>query len=255
MTFVGQSLARFGHIAAVGSRGTHTGSRSCCAVTTSTSPRARATRARTRLLEGLACGLPAAFLERRTPRAVGEGGLPFAPNPSFRRCSSVSSLSSTASARPSRRRPSPPSPTATSRFSGSTDGPRLESRGPWRTTCDARRTQRRSASPAASIARRSREPTTSSTRPTPGRRRRGSARRLLKNPLDLWIYQEILFEYPAGAHHRDRHLHRGGAPRACGPSSAGEVVWIDMEPVRDDYPQHPRITYLSGRWSRPTPRC
>ena len=33
------------------------------------------------------------------------------------------------------------------------------------------------------------------------------------------------------------------------PPGAGEIVSIDIEPVRDDYLEHPRITYLGGRSS------
>ena len=47
--------------------------------------------------------------------------------------------------------------------------------------------------------------------------------------------------------------YRGGSafyPRlALRSLGAGEVVSIDIEPVRDDYPVHPRVTYLGGRSS------
>ena len=35
----------------------------------------------------------------------------------------------------------------------------------------------------------------------------------------------------------------------CDLLGAGHVVSIDIEPARDDYPVHPRITYLAGRSS------
>ena len=47
--------------------------------------------------------------------------------------------------------------------------------------------------------------------------------------------------------------YRGGSAfflaSICDLLGAGEVVSIDVEPVRDDYPAHPRITYLGGRSS------
>ena len=74
----------------------------------------------------------------------------------------------------------------------------------------------------------------------------------LKNPLDLWIYQEILFETrPALV--VETGTYRGGSAlylaSICDLVGSGEVVSIDVEPERDDYPQHPRITYLAGRSS------
>jgi cephalosporin hydroxylase len=35
----------------------------------------------------------------------------------------------------------------------------------------------------------------------------------------------------------------------CDLLGAGEIMSIDIAPMRDDYPQHPRITYLAGRSS------
>jgi cephalosporin hydroxylase len=74
----------------------------------------------------------------------------------------------------------------------------------------------------------------------------------LKNPLDLWVYQEILFEtHPALV--VETGTYRGGSAlylaSICDLLGAGEVVSIDIEPLRDDYPLHPRITYLGGRSS------
>ena len=47
--------------------------------------------------------------------------------------------------------------------------------------------------------------------------------------------------------------YRGGSAfflaSICDLLGAGEIVSIDIEPVRDDYPAHPRITYLGGRSS------
>jgi cephalosporin hydroxylase len=74
----------------------------------------------------------------------------------------------------------------------------------------------------------------------------------LKNPLDLWIYQEIMVETrPALV--VETGTYRGGSAlflaSVCDLLGEGEVVSIDIEPVRDDYPSHPRITYLGGRSS------
>jgi cephalosporin hydroxylase len=74
----------------------------------------------------------------------------------------------------------------------------------------------------------------------------------LKNPLDLWVYQEILFETRPELI-VETGTYRGGSAlflaSMCDLLGAGEVVSIDIEPVRDDYPEHPRITYLGGRSS------
>jgi cephalosporin hydroxylase len=74
----------------------------------------------------------------------------------------------------------------------------------------------------------------------------------LKNPLDLWVYQEIMAESrPALV--VETGTYRGGSAlflaSICELLDLGEVVSIDVEPVRDDYPEHPRITYLGGRSS------
>jgi cephalosporin hydroxylase len=74
----------------------------------------------------------------------------------------------------------------------------------------------------------------------------------LKNPLDLWIYQEIMAETRPDLV-VETGTYRGGSAyflaSVCDLLGAGEVVSIDIEPMRDDYPQHPRITYLAGRSS------
>ena len=74
----------------------------------------------------------------------------------------------------------------------------------------------------------------------------------LKNPLDLWVYQEIMAETrPALV--VETGTYRGGSAlflaSVCDLLDVGEVVSIDVEAVRDDYPEHPRITYLGGRSS------
>ncbi|MBA3566038.1 MAG: class I SAM-dependent methyltransferase [Actinobacteria bacterium] len=74
----------------------------------------------------------------------------------------------------------------------------------------------------------------------------------LKNPLDLWIYQEIMAETRPDVV-IETGTYRGGSAHflasVCDLLGSGEVVSIDIEPLRDDYPQHPRITYLAGRSS------
>jgi cephalosporin hydroxylase len=74
----------------------------------------------------------------------------------------------------------------------------------------------------------------------------------LKNPLDLWVYQEILFETRPELI-VETGTYRGGSAlylaSLCDLLGVGEVVSIDIEPIRDDYPAHPRITFLGGRSS------
>jgi cephalosporin hydroxylase len=76
--------------------------------------------------------------------------------------------------------------------------------------------------------------------------------RTLKNPLDLWVYQEILFETRPEVI-VETGTHRGGSAlylaSLCDLLGTGTVVTIDIEPVADDYPSHPRIVYLGGRSS------
>jgi cephalosporin hydroxylase len=74
----------------------------------------------------------------------------------------------------------------------------------------------------------------------------------LKNPLDLWVYQEIMFETEPELV-VETGTYRGGSAlflaSLCDLMGRGEVVSIDIEPRRDDYPEHPRVTYLAGRSS------
>jgi cephalosporin hydroxylase len=74
----------------------------------------------------------------------------------------------------------------------------------------------------------------------------------LKNPLDLWVYQEIMAETRPELV-VETGTYRGGSAlflaSMCDLLDVGEVVSIDVEAVRDDYPEHPRITYLGGRSS------
>jgi cephalosporin hydroxylase len=74
----------------------------------------------------------------------------------------------------------------------------------------------------------------------------------LKNPLDLWVYQEIMAETRPELI-VETGTYRGGSAlylaSICDLLGEGEVISIDVEPLRDDYPEHPRITYLAGRSS------
>jgi cephalosporin hydroxylase len=74
----------------------------------------------------------------------------------------------------------------------------------------------------------------------------------LKNPLDLWVYQEII-EETGPELIVETGTWRGGSAlflaSICDLRGEGEIVSVDIEPARDDYPQHPRITYLAGRSS------
>lgn len=74
----------------------------------------------------------------------------------------------------------------------------------------------------------------------------------LKNPLDLWVYQEIMFETRPDVV-IETGTYRGGSAfflaSMCDLLGAGVVISVDIEQVRDDYPAHPRITYLGGRSS------
>jgi cephalosporin hydroxylase len=74
----------------------------------------------------------------------------------------------------------------------------------------------------------------------------------LKNPLDLWVYQEIVAETRPELI-VETGTYRGGSAlflaSICDLVGRGEVVSIDIEPEREDYPRNPRITYLAGRSS------
>ena len=74
----------------------------------------------------------------------------------------------------------------------------------------------------------------------------------LKNPLDLWVYQEIMAETRPELV-VETGTYRGGSASflasICDLLGVGEVVSIDVRPESNDYPTHPRITYLGGRSS------
>lgn len=70
----------------------------------------------------------------------------------------------------------------------------------------------------------------------------------LKCPLDLWIYQEILWETRPDAIVECGTAYGGSAlylATVCDAMSHGHIFSIDIRPY-DARPVHPRITYLSG---------
>lgn len=74
----------------------------------------------------------------------------------------------------------------------------------------------------------------------------------LKNPLDLWVFQEIIVETHPEVIIETGTWDGGSAlylASICDLLRTGEVLSIDIEPVRDDYPRHERVTYLGGRSS------
>jgi len=72
----------------------------------------------------------------------------------------------------------------------------------------------------------------------------------IKNPLDLWIYQEIIAETRPELI-VETGTYRGGSglylASLCELFGVGEVVSIDVRPASDEYPSHPRLTYIGGR--------
>jgi cephalosporin hydroxylase len=77
----------------------------------------------------------------------------------------------------------------------------------------------------------------------------------LKNPLDLWVCQEIITETRPDLLVETGTFDGGSAfyfASLFDQLGAGRVVSIDVKPVSSNYPQHPRITYLGGRSSTDT---
>jgi cephalosporin hydroxylase len=71
---------------------------------------------------------------------------------------------------------------------------------------------------------------------------------ILKCPLDLWIYQEIITALRPAAVVETGTAFGGSAlylASICDLIDHGKVVTIDVEP-REGRPTHPRITYLNG---------
>ena len=71
---------------------------------------------------------------------------------------------------------------------------------------------------------------------------------ILKCPLDLWIYQEIIFRTKPDLI-IETGTYKGGAAHflasMCDLNGLGEVVTVDIEEY-PDRPAHPRTTYLQG---------
>ena len=73
-------------------------------------------------------------------------------------------------------------------------------------------------------------------------------RPVLKCPLDLWIYQEILTELRPAAIVEMGTAYGGSAlylASVCDVLDAGRIITVDVEP-RKGLPVHPRITYVTG---------
>jgi cephalosporin hydroxylase len=71
---------------------------------------------------------------------------------------------------------------------------------------------------------------------------------LLKNPLDLWIYQEIIFDLKPTLIIETGTAMGGSAlyfARQLDRLGAGNVISVDLE-RHQSAPTHPRITYLTG---------
>ena len=71
---------------------------------------------------------------------------------------------------------------------------------------------------------------------------------VVKSPLDMWIYQEILFSRRPDVIIETGTAFGGSAlflATICDLIGAGRIVTVDIEP-RDDRPSHPRISYLVG---------
>ena len=76
---------------------------------------------------------------------------------------------------------------------------------------------------------------------------------VLKCPLDLWVYQEILDEVEPDLIVEAGTKHGGSAyylASICDLLGHGEVVTIDVAPL-PGRPEHPRITYLTGSSTDP----
>jgi cephalosporin hydroxylase len=72
----------------------------------------------------------------------------------------------------------------------------------------------------------------------------------VKNPLDLWVFQEIIWETRPDVIVETGTFKGGSAfflASICDLVGSGEVISIDVRPVGDEYPRHPRISYLGGR--------
>lgn len=77
--------------------------------------------------------------------------------------------------------------------------------------------------------------------------------RAYKNPLDLWIYQELVFAVKPRLIIETGTAWGGSAlflATVCDAMGSGEIITIDTV-VRSDRPQHGRITYVEGSSTAP----
>ena len=76
---------------------------------------------------------------------------------------------------------------------------------------------------------------------------------ILKSPLDLWVYQEILHEHPVDLVVETGTFNGGSAlylAHLMDRLQRGRILSIDID-VRADLPQHPRIEYITGSSTSP----
>ena len=74
-----------------------------------------------------------------------------------------------------------------------------------------------------------------------------------KCPLDLWVYQEILFEQQPDLIVETGTAHGGSAlymACVCDQLGRGEIVTVDIFPI-GDRPRHDRVTYVTGSSTAP----
>jgi cephalosporin hydroxylase len=74
-----------------------------------------------------------------------------------------------------------------------------------------------------------------------------------KCPLDLWIYQEILYEQRPDLIIETGTAHGGSAlylACVCDQLGRGEIVTVDVFPI-DGRPRHDRVTYITGSSTTP----
>jgi cephalosporin hydroxylase len=73
----------------------------------------------------------------------------------------------------------------------------------------------------------------------------------LKNPMDAWIYQEIIFEMKPDVIVEIGNRHGGSAlffAHLCDALGKGKIIGLDLthKTVPDRVKQHPRITFIAG---------
>lgn len=76
--------------------------------------------------------------------------------------------------------------------------------------------------------------------------------KLWKSPIDLQLYQELIYELKPQLIIETGTNNGGSAlyfAHLLDHLSAGKVVTIDIQPFKQEYPRHSRITYLSDRSS------